>query len=122
MTDELLRVFRETCPNPNDESGDRLAEALVALKTHRDKRIAHPEVTKKGALPDRVWGTLSELVDYAKKFLEVTHGTYLDVYHKPDDDDYFVTQDAKRIGYSLVRLLQLAEIAAEPADPMEFEP
>jgi AbiU2 len=76
-------------------------KAIEALKTLRDKALAHNEHVENIEGP--TWKALGELIDIAKKLVAVLGWAYLGTAYEIEGD-FLLTDDAKRPSYALERL------------------
>jgi hypothetical protein len=91
------------------EGGDN-AQALQALKTLRDKNIAHPEAIRPEDLPKATFAQIDELVALARAFVGAVGIGYLNVAYEDDKGNYMMSRDAERSTLCLNRLLQKAGV------------
>lgn len=82
-------------------------ECREKLKTIRDKKLAHNESVSGFDSP--TWSELMELVELAKTFLGIIGWAYLNIAYKIDEN-YNLTDDAKRPSIALTRLLSELKI------------
>lgn len=80
-------------------------ETLAALKTLRDKRIAHPEDISVESLPKPTWGAVEDLLTPAKDIVCIIGEGYLNVTYMFEDGEYSLSSDATRVGRGIRRLL-----------------
>jgi hypothetical protein len=91
-----------------------LSVPLSELRQSRDKVIAHNERIERSALQVPTWGRAISLVNYAKDFVSTIGFGYLSTLFGQGSDDYYLTHDARRTSRSLRRLLEAANISAQP--------
>lgn len=80
-------------------------EALAAIKTLRDKKVAHPEDISIETLQKTTWAMAEELLQYPKDVLGVIGDGYLSTVYMLDNGEYMLSNDAKRVGRGVKRLL-----------------
>ena len=85
------------------------ARAVLALKTVRDKKIAHPEAISSEHLPKSTFADIDQLASFAKAFIGAVGFGYLNIAYE-DDGGHFLSFDAKKSTVSLRRLLQKANV------------
>ncbi len=83
--------------------------ALDALKTLRDKRIAHPERVKAEFLPTTTWESAGTLLKIPTEALAVC-GAYLSIAFVDSDGHSFAESDARVAAFSTHRLLRQSGI------------
>jgi len=94
---------------PSRETIDGFAcETLHALKSKRDKVIAHNEGIDPANLPEVKWKATQELLSLAKSFTDVVCTGYLSYILAAENGEYFLTSDAQRPSRCLNRLLVTA--------------
>jgi HEPN domain-containing protein len=89
-----------------------------AVKTIRDKVIAHRERIDENALPRATYAQIEELVEFAKDVTTAVGHGYTGVGYRTDSDEYHLTSDAERALRSLKRLLAAAGVALKPNEPV----
>jgi AbiU2 len=92
-------------PKPNPDSSRSLDQALILLKTVRDKAAAHHERVDSSLLRVPGWARLAELIDVAREVTEVLADAC-------GEGSYYLEDDANRAARSLVRLLERAGLSA----------
>ena len=80
-------------------------ETLAALKTLRDKRIAHPEDISVESLPRPTWGAVEDLLTPAKDIVGIIGDGYLSTAYMLEDGEYLLSTDASRVGRGTKRML-----------------
>ena len=95
----------------HDPEGFHNFRALQALKTVRDKTVAHPEAIAFSELPKTTYSDLDRLVALARTFVSAVGFGYLSTAYTDDSGDHFMSSDAKRSTFCLRRLLQKAGVA-----------
>ena len=90
-----------------------MSKSLNALKTARNKVIAHSEAILTSDLPRTTWDEIEQLIDYAKEFLGIVGIGYLSIAYEDDNGNHFLSSDAKRTTRAMERLLQKAGILSE---------
>ncbi len=97
---------------------DRLQSvAGTAIKTIRDKVIAHRERIAEDSLRRATYAQIDELIEYAKDVTTAIGQGYTGVGYRVDSGEYYLTADAERAVRSLKRLLTAAGVAVKPSDP-----
>ncbi len=81
-------------------------EALAALKTMRDKKIAHPEDINVQSLEKATWQAAEDLLQYPKDVVGVLGDGYLSTVYMLEDGEYLLTSDATRVGRGMKRMLK----------------
>lgn len=84
-----------------------------AVKTTRDKVIAHHELVDAQALPKATYAQLDELLEFAKDVATVVGHAYTSIVYRPDSGEYSLTSDAERSTRSLRRLLIRAGVLSD---------
>jgi hypothetical protein len=92
--------------------------AGLAIKTIRDKVIAHRERIAEQALPRATYAQIDELVEFAKDVTTAVGHGYTGVGYRVDSGEYYLTSDAERALRSLKRLLAAAGVALKPNEPV----
>jgi hypothetical protein len=92
--------------------------ALAALKTLRDKQLAHAEHIKIESIPKTGWGPADELLRIAQLMIAAL-GSLTGVMHIDGDGNYFLKSNAQRAPVSTHRLLRKLGIA--PPLPHEMQ-
>lgn len=103
ITNEIIKYFRNTL------QGQKL-KAMNALKTARDKVIAHHELIQTNNLPTTNIEEIEQLIAHAERFLGIIGSGYLSIAYEDDDSNCFLSSDAKRASRAIERLLQAAGI------------
>jgi hypothetical protein len=93
-----------------DASAAGMSKEYDALKTRRDKVVAHPEDTRGTTLPAATWAGGVTLVAFAKNIVAAIGRGYLNSIYEADDGRYFLSSDAERPGVALKRLLTEAHL------------
>jgi hypothetical protein len=108
LTLKIVKYFSENLPQSLIfEAGTQ--KALNALKTIRDKAIAHREAIEVSGLKIPSYAKIDQLIDLAIKFVIIVGDGYLGVNYEVDGR-YFHTSGAKRASRSLRRLLVKARV------------
>ena len=102
----VARTLRDTMPNP--ETTEKLANTEAALRTARNKQIAHHEEISVEELPRATWGEIPPLLDVAKQSLGIIGSAYFSTAYTVDDGRYLLTSDAEGAGRALNRLFREA--------------
>lgn len=97
----------------SDPEGFHNARALMALKTVRDKTVAHPEAIAISELPKTTFADIDRLAALARTFLGAVGFGYLSTAYADDSGDHLMSSDAKRSAFCLRRLLQNAGIVTQ---------
>jgi hypothetical protein len=92
--------------------------AGTAIKTIRDKVIAHRERIAEDALPRATYAQIDELIAYAKDVTTAVGHGYTGVGYRADGGQYYLTSDAERAVRSLKRLLTAAGVVFKPSDDL----
>jgi hypothetical protein len=87
--------------------------ALSALKTIRDKIVAHPEAIRRDQLPRATLAEIDQLVALAKCFVSAVGLGYLSIASEDNEGHYFMSSDAKRSTVCLRRLLEKASVVPQ---------
>ena len=114
---EITDAFVTSTGNrlPRADGGDHeLSLTLKALKTLRDKQLAHPERIDPGALPQTTWAETESLLGFVKRFLGIAGWAYLSLAYEFEGGDYVLSRDAQRSGRSLARLFDRAHLDESP--------
>ncbi|TKB83311.1 MAG: hypothetical protein E8D44_08685 [Nitrospira sp.] len=107
ITELIAKEFESRLPQV--ELPDPMSRSLDALRTVRDKSIAHHESIDTSIFPKATYGEMQELLSYAKDFVSVIGFGYLNIVYRINGD-YFLTSDAETSSRCLKRLLRKAEI------------
>lgn len=110
ITALLSRHFDGAIPQVALKEAEGLHKALDALKTLRDKVIAHPEAVKQDDLPKATLQEIRELVEFAKLFVSTIGFAYLSTVYADDSGRYSLSSDAGRASRCLNRILQAAGV------------
>jgi hypothetical protein len=81
------------------------SQALDALKTLRDKRIAHPERVAVESLPSTTWESALSLLNIPTEALAVC-GAHTSEAYVDSEGRLFIVNDPKRAGFATVRALR----------------
>jgi AbiU2 len=106
LTQMVIKYLKKGCPSQDD---------LNALKTHRDKRIAHNEAINDDKLPEILWGEPEKLLEYAKHVMGILGNHYLGSRYEIDGK-YELSYDARQTGITLSRLLNEAGIVSKNSE------
>lgn len=108
LTLKIVKHFSENLSQSLiSEAG--MPRALNALKTIRDKAIAHREAIEVSGLKIPSYAKIDQLIDLAIKFVIIVGNGYLGINYEVDGR-YFHTSEAKRASRSLRRLLVKAGV------------
>jgi hypothetical protein len=88
--------------------------SLNALKSLRDKRIAHPERSKPTGLPTTSWEEALKLLEVPREALAVC-GAYTNVAYVDSTGRLMTDGDAARAGAATRRILELSVLPSSPA-------
>jgi hypothetical protein len=111
FTRALGRILKSSCPDPKKAGTCDLSRALDALRTSRDKAIAHNESVNRDGLPKTKWSEAEALLQYARHVGAGLAMAYLGSAWT-DDTGYFIRSgDARVAGSQLRRLLKAANIS-----------
>jgi HEPN superfamily AbiU2-like protein len=91
------------------EEGDT-TRALTALKSLRDKVVAHGEAVRLEDLPKPTYADIDRIVALARAFVGAVAFGYLTVAYEDDRGDSSISSDAERAEISLRRLLERAGV------------
>jgi len=110
LTNYLVSFFERRYSGAHPD-GIANSRALEALKTLRDKVVAHPEAIRLKDIPKPLYQEIEDLVELAHAFVAAVGCGYLSIlYGAADDGHYPMADDAKRSTTSLKRLLQTAGV------------
>ena len=90
ITKRIVRHYRETMPSLDTVSGFDLGRTLNALKTNRDKRVAHSEAIGALELPKTTWDDAHKLLQWVKDFIATIGWAYLSVAYTDDSGNYLL--------------------------------
>jgi len=108
LTLKIVKHFSENLPQSLiSEAG--MPRALNALKTIRDKAIAHREAIEVSGLKIPSYAKIDQLIDLSIKFVIIVGNGYLGINYEVDSR-YFHTSEAKCASRSLRRLLVKAGV------------
>ncbi len=110
LTELVVAHFEKVIPKAVESSDIALERALHALKTVRDKTVAHPEAVEWEDLPKPTYSELGELTELAKDFVSVVGLPYLGMAYRPDNGNYMLSSDAKRTSLCLKRMLRNLDV------------
>jgi len=115
LTNYLASFFegRYSATHPDGKAN---ARALRALKTMRDKVVAHPEAVCLEDMPKTVYAEIDELVGLAHAFVSAVGCGYLSTVYAADDGSWLMSGAAKRSTTCLKRLLQASTADVLPKD------
>lgn len=113
ITNETVKYFHDNLPPFVLKDFKNMSKSLNALKTARNKVIAHSEAILTSDLPRTTWDEIEQLIDYAKEFLGIVGIGYLSIAYEDDNGNHFLSSDAKRTTRAMERLLQKAGILSE---------
>lgn len=102
-TDLIVEKF-ETLP-------PKLNLGLEAWKALRDKKIGHNEAISSSSLPITRWDQAHNLLIWAKEFISLIGEGYTGLGYKPDNGEFFLTNDARRTSVALERLFQKSKLS-----------
>ena len=102
------KTFGGQLPDPGDNPD--LQETLNALRTMRNKQIAHHEGVSAEEIPKTQWGKIPPLLDVPKRVIGSIGHAYLQTAYVYNDGAYSLTSDAERASLALRRLLNKAKI------------
>jgi hypothetical protein len=112
FTRALAAALDARCPKVGDRERSELAEALHALKTNRDKVIAHNEAVRREDLPMATWKSAEGLVSFAQSFIGAIAIGYFGSAFTTDAGWYVPSDYAGIAAMHLDRLLQEAGVVA----------
>jgi len=93
--------------------------AGAAIKTIRDKVIAHHELVDVATLPTATYAEIDELIEFAKNFVAMVGRAYTSVVYDGADGRYSLTSDAERSTVCLKRLLSAAGVSLTAVPPTD---
>lgn len=109
LTNYLVSFFEQRYSKAHPD-GVANSRALEALRTLRDKVVAHPEAIRLEDMPKPLYQEIEDLMELARAFVAAVGSGYLSFDYEADDGHYFMAGDAKRPTTSLKRLLQAADV------------
>lgn len=110
LTLAFLDYNASACPRADGQPNE-LGSALMAVRTRRDKRIAHSEHADESDFPEVLWREAESLLAYAEEFLDCVGFAFLGIALSADDGYRFVSEsDAVRATVAFRRLLTAAGI------------
>lgn len=112
LTRFVADFFDRRISNSHSEGEDN-ARALLALKTVRDKSVAHAEAVRFEDLPRTTFAEIDQLLALAKAFVGAVGFGYLGTIYDDDNGDYLMSSAAHRSTVCLRRLLEKAAILPE---------
>jgi hypothetical protein len=86
---------------------------LTALKTLRDKVVAHSEAVDLEELPKPTYADIDRVVALARGFVGAVAFAYLTVGYEDDSGSSSISFDAERATHSLRRLLERSGVLAD---------
>lgn len=110
ITLALLNHYKAKLPSKETIEGFTAWRTLDALKSKRDKVIAHNEGIDPMNLPPVQWKATQDLLALAKSFIGVVSVGYLSYFLTDDDGNYILTSDAQPPSRCLHRLLVKAGV------------
>ncbi len=94
---------------PTIKNPDELSQSLVALKSARDKSLAHREAIEIQDLPKTSYKNVYRLIQFVREFLEIVGSGYTDLNYS-SDPDWFAASSAQKLASDLKWLLLRARI------------
>ena len=110
ITEHIAREFDGQRPRAKKPYANELSSTWDAVKTRRDKAIAHNEVIRLTDLPGTTYAKITELLSFAKSFVQAIGTGYSRVTYEDASGDYMLPRDHQRTGVALKRLLAKAGI------------
>lgn len=107
----MVGVLRREMPSDGDTA--ELRDALEALRTNRNKKIAHHELVPIKELPAATLGQIQSLLDIVKTAVGVIGDAYLSTAFTDSEDRYIMTSDAERTSVALERLFRIAGLSSD---------
>jgi AbiU2 len=107
-TQAVISFLREQMPTTTGATP--LAEALRAIRTRRDKAVAHNEAADRSIFPEVRWSEARELVEFAERYLAAIGFGYLSLALSSHEGSFFLRSDAGRAAHSLRILLVKAGV------------
>ena len=107
---EILSRLRRHLPSLERVHECELSQTLGAFRTHRDKRVAHPERVDYASLPRASWEAADRLLMYAKVFLGIVGWAFMATIYVDGDGEYMLSRDAQMSGSCMERLLKMARL------------
>lgn len=105
LTELVVSHFEVAIPKAVKESEIELESALHALKTVRDKNVAHHEAVEWNNLPKPTYAQLRELIEITKDFVSIVGLPYLSTVYRCDRGDYLLSSDAGKTARCMERIL-----------------
>jgi hypothetical protein len=105
VTIAIIGYYNSLLPSKEVVTGFRAWRTLHALKSRRDKVIAHNESPSDSLFPTTTWGEARVLVDLAKSFVDVVSTGYLGFVLTDDNGSFFTERDSRRSTQALDKLL-----------------
>ena len=103
-------------PTPTSQTADKgLCTALDAVRTRRDKRVAHNEHTSEELFPSVTWGEAELLVKHAESVLDAVGFGLFGLVLEYEPGQSFLEGDSARPTIAFKRLLQAASVV--PSKP-----
>lgn len=109
-TTDLISHLRSSIPSLDKIKSCNLSRTLNVLKTHRDKRVAHPEAIGSNRLPKTSWKDAQNLLNYAKYFIGIVGWAFLSTAYEVNHGEYLLSRDAKRSAEAMERLFKMAKL------------
>ena len=106
VTIAIIGYYSSLLPSKEAVTGFRAWRTLHALKSRRDKVIAHNESAPDSFFPTTTWGEARALVNLAKSFVDVVSTGYLGFVLTGDDGSFFIERDSRRSTQTLDKLLR----------------
>lgn len=99
----IVQHLRDQIPNIENHA------ALRALKTLRDKKIAHPEDIDLTAIEKTTWEEGEKLLVLPRGVVGVIGDAYLSTAYWDNKGNYFLSIDGSRVGRAMQRLIKAAD-------------
>ena len=106
LTILLVSILRQETPSVHTDT----LMKMNALKTMRDKQIAHHEATAVENIEKVTWDEIDSILRFAKSTVGVIGKVYLELSYESEDGEYHLTGRAKRSGIALNRLFKKANL------------
>jgi hypothetical protein len=112
---ELARLLLDSCPDASKADACELSATLDALRTTRDKAIAHNEAVDGDTFPRTKWSEAENLLLYAKNVVAGLAMAYFGSAWTDDSGTYVSSHDSQVAASQLRRLLVAAGISPQAA-------
>jgi len=109
ITDYLIKNLNSLIPEKHNPKKNGLSNKLDKVFIHRDKARTHREIIDMSSMPELNINDVEELLQFAKKIMDLIGTTYFSKIYMTNNREYFLTFDAERIKTANERFIKRAE-------------